>query len=61
MNETVEQILLVAAILGGSALVTQAFARAMYIVCGRCRTLNARRRQECRRCGALLRTVNAKK
>jgi len=55
MNETLEQIVLAAAILGGSALVTQVFARAMYVTCARCGTLNARRRRECRRCGSPLR------
>jgi len=61
MNETLEQIVLAAAILGGSALVTQAFARAMYVTCVRCGTLNARRRRECRRCGLPLREEDAQK
>jgi hypothetical protein len=44
-----------AAILGGAWLLTHLFARAMYIVCPACRTLNARRRQHCRKCGELIR------
>lgn len=46
---------LAAAILGGAWVLTHLFARAMYIVCPTCRTLNARRRQHCRKCGKLIR------
>jgi len=49
------QVALAIAILGGAALVTQLFARAMYITCALCGTLNARRRACCRNCGATLR------
>lgn len=38
-----------------SALITQKFAAWMYITCGHCGTLNARRRTACRRCGHSLR------
>jgi len=48
---TLLEIVLVVAILGGSALVTHLFARAMYVTCPKCRTLNARRRSKCRTCG----------
>ncbi len=51
MKETLLNVGLVVAILGGSALITQLFARAMYITCPKCRTLNARRRDLCRNCG----------
>jgi len=51
---TLLEIVLVVAILGGSALVTHLFARAMYVTCPKCRTLNARRRSECRQCGEAL-------
>jgi len=37
-------------ILGLSALITGWFARAMYIRCGECGTLNAKRRVQCRSC-----------
>lgn len=55
MKETLLNLALVIAILGGSALVTHLFARAMYITCPKCRTLNARRRKQCRSCGEPLR------
>ena len=55
MKETLLNLALVIAILSGSALVTQLFARAMYITCPKCHTLNARRRMECRKCGWELR------
>ena len=51
---TLLEIVLVVAILGGSALVTHLFARAMYVTCPKCRTLNARRRSECRQWGEAL-------
>ena len=46
---------LAAAILGGAWALTNLFARAMYIVCPACQTLNARRRRHCRKCGQLMR------
>ncbi len=55
MKETFLNVALAIAILGGSALITHLFARAMYITCPKCRTLNARRRVECRKCGWELR------
>jgi hypothetical protein len=58
MSSTLQQILLVVGILGVSAVVTQFFARAMYITCSKCGTLNARRRIVCRNCGGVLRKNN---
>jgi ribosomal protein S27E len=55
MGSTLAQIALAIAILGGAAVVTQLFARAMYITCAQCGTLNARRRVRCRNCGETLR------
>jgi ribosomal protein L40E len=55
MGETLQQILLVVGILGASAVITNLFARAMYITCSKCGTLNARRRTACRNCGEHLR------
>jgi hypothetical protein len=55
MGETLLGVALVVAVLGASALITHLFARAMYITCPNCRTLNARRRSHCRRCGQALR------
>ena len=55
MRQTLLNIALVVGILGVSAVVTQLFARAMYLTCSQCHTLNARRRSQCRKCGANLR------
>jgi len=55
MNERLLGIALAVAILAFSAIVTHLFARAMYVTCPSCRTLNARRRSKCRSCGAELR------
>lgn len=54
MGSTPAQIALAVLILGGAYLVTHLFARAMYVVCPQCRTLNARRRRQCRKCGHAL-------
>jgi predicted amidophosphoribosyltransferase len=59
MGSTLLAVLLVIAILGLSAIITHLFARAMYIVCPGCQTLNARRRTLCRACGEELRKVPA--
>jgi hypothetical protein len=56
MRETFLDVALVIAILGGSALITHLFARAMYITCPKCHTLNARRRVRCRNCANALPT-----
>jgi hypothetical protein len=55
MRSALLNVALAAAILGGAWALTHLFARAMYIVCPACRTLNARRRSHCRKCGQLLR------
>ena len=51
MSETLLNAALALAILGVSAFLTHLFARAMYVTCAKCRTLNARRRSQCRNCG----------
>ena len=51
MAATILSILLVVAILGGCAILTQLFARVMYRHCPECGILNARRRLQCRKCG----------
>lgn len=43
-------LLVVVAILGGSAWLTSVFARTMYRSCPSCGTLNAKRREVCRTC-----------
>ena len=55
MVSTLLNLAVAAAILGGAWLLTHLFARAMYIACPACRTLNARRRKHCRKCGELIR------
>ncbi len=50
MWDTLLGALVVAAILGVSAVATQLLARAMYNRCPSCHTLNARRRERCRSC-----------
>ena len=54
MSDTLLNAALAIAILGVSGLVTHLFARAMYVTCPKCRTLNARRRSQCRNCGEAL-------
>ena len=55
MTSTLLNLALAGAILGGAWALTHLFARAMYIVCPACRTLNARRRKHCRKCGEVIR------
>jgi len=55
LKETLLNIGLAIAILGGSYAITHFFARAMYVRCAACATLNAKRRSECRSCGHSLR------
>ena len=52
--ETFLSLALLAAILIICALVTNWFANAMYRRCPACGTLNAKRRTQCRGCGAPL-------
>lgn len=56
MRDTLLAVLLVGGILVVSLIFTQLFARAMYLHCRSCGTLNARRRVQCRECGEVLRT-----
>jgi len=55
MKEILLNVALVVAILGASAIATHLFACAMYVTCGACGTLNARRRRQCRSCERPLR------
>ena len=50
MKDTLLSLFVLVAILVASALVTNWFARAMYIRCAACGTLNAKRRTHCRAC-----------
>jgi len=54
VKETLLNIAIALAILVGSALITNWFARTMYVRCPSCHTLNARRRAQCRSCAAEL-------
>ena len=51
LKDTIVNLSLAVAILGGSYIIMHLFARAMYVRCDRCHTLNARRRSACRACG----------
>jgi hypothetical protein len=55
VKETLLNIAIAAAILIGSYAIMHFFARAMYVRCPSCHTLNARRRAQCRSCSAGLR------
>ena len=55
MKEILLNLVVLVVILGLSAVITQVFARAMYIRCDGCGTLNARRRTNCRSCQSILR------
>jgi hypothetical protein len=57
MKDVLLNVVMMVAILGLSAVITQLFARAMYIRCAGCGTLNAKRRTNCRTCQALLRDL----
>ena len=55
LKDTLLNIGIAIAILGGSYAITHFFARAMYLRCTACGTLNARRRTNCRNCEESLR------
>ena len=55
MRDAFLEIALLILILGVSAALTHFFARAMYLTCSQCGTMNARRRTRCRHCGQELR------
>jgi hypothetical protein len=57
MKDVLLNVIVLVAILGVSAVITSVFARAMYIRCAACGTLNAKRRTNCRTCQALLREL----
>jgi len=54
LKDVLLNIIVLVAILGLSALITSLFARAMYVRCRDCGTLNAKRRARCRACQKLL-------
>jgi ribosomal protein S14 len=51
VSELLINLLFLAVVLGGSALITQWFTTKMYNRCSRCGGLNAKRRSQCRLCG----------
>jgi hypothetical protein len=55
LKDTLLSILILVAILGVSALITNWFARTMYRRCASCGTLNAKRRTHCRNCQSAIR------
>ncbi|MBA3805147.1 MAG: hypothetical protein H0X14_05480 [Acidobacteria bacterium] len=52
MKDSLISLVVLVGILLGSALITNWFARHMYNRCAACGTLNAKRRTQCRECGA---------
>ncbi|HVQ37752.1 MAG TPA: hypothetical protein VMS31_09475 [Pyrinomonadaceae bacterium] len=50
MKDLLLNLVVLVGILGISAIITTGFARAMYIRCTGCGTLNAKRRRQCRAC-----------
>ena len=54
MLDTLFSLALLVGILGLSAIFTEWFARRMYYRCRKCKTLNAKRRPQCRHCGESL-------
>ena len=55
MKDVLLNVIVLVGILGVSAVITSVFARAMYIRCAGCGTLNAKRRTNCRTCQLSLR------
>ena len=55
MRDTLLSAAVFIAILMASAVVTNWFAKTMYLRCTACATLNAKRRMVCRSCGKMLR------
>jgi hypothetical protein len=55
LRDTLLSVLVLVVILGVSAFITSWFARTMYNRCASCGTLNAKRRANCRSCGAEMR------
>jgi hypothetical protein len=50
LKDVLLNLVVLIGILGVSWIITTWFARAMYIRCQNCGTLNARRRSQCRSC-----------
>ena len=59
MRDALLNLGLLVAVLGAAAVFTHFFTKAMYLTCPACRTLNARRRTHCRRCGREIRPVSS--
>jgi len=57
MRDLLLNLVLLVAVLGGAAVFTHLFTKAMYLRCPDCKTLNARRRTHCRQCGREIRPV----
>jgi rRNA maturation endonuclease Nob1 len=56
LKDTLLSIAVLVCILAASAIITNWFAKAMYLRCTGCGTLNAKRRSQCRACGRDLRS-----
>jgi len=54
MKDLLLNVVVFVGILGGAAVFTEWFTRKMYYRCRNCATINAKRRDQCRQCGAPL-------
>jgi hypothetical protein len=54
MWDILMNIALVVVIAGSGAVFTQVYCKLAYYTCANCKSLNAKRRSECRNCGASL-------
>jgi hypothetical protein len=59
VRDALLNVALVVVVLGGAAVFTHLFTKAMYLRCAGCGTLNARRRTACRRCGKPFQAVSS--
>lgn len=59
MRDALLNLGLLVAVLGAAAVFTHLFTKAMYVRCPGCKTLNARRRTQCRGCGRPFSTVSS--
>ncbi len=54
MQDILLNVALVVIIAGSGAVFTQIYCKLAYFTCADCKSLNAKRRSECRNCGAPL-------
>ena len=54
MHDILWNVALVIVIAGSGAVFTQLYCKSAYFTCAACKSLNAKRRSACRKCGAPL-------